>query len=90
MWVILDYSLYPGHPRGADAGRPSRALPGLFWVAAVRTVHPQLGSQQFISSILLVIVVLFQHDIRRALTEMGRGSLFGIRRRAATPHSLKS
>ncbi len=37
----------------------------------------------FISSILLVIVVLFQHDIRRALTEMGRGSLFGIRRRAA-------
>ena len=27
--------------------------------------------------------MLFQHDIRRALTEMGRGSLFGIRRRAA-------
>ena len=37
----------------------------------------------FISSILLITVVLFQHDIRRALTEMGRGSLFGIRRRAA-------
>lgn len=35
----------------------------------------------FISSILLVIVVLFQHDIRRALTEMGRGSLFGVRGR---------
>jgi diadenylate cyclase len=32
----------------------------------------------FLSSILLVIVVLFQNDIRRALTEVGRGSLFGV------------
>lgn len=37
----------------------------------------------FLSSILLVIVVLFQNDIRRALMEMGRGSLFGMRQRAA-------
>jgi uncharacterized protein (TIGR00159 family) len=37
----------------------------------------------FLSSILLVIVVLFQNDIRRALTEVGRGSLFGVRERAA-------
>ncbi len=36
----------------------------------------------FLSSILLVIVVLFQDDIRRALTEMGRGSLFGVGERA--------
>lgn len=36
----------------------------------------------FLSSILLVIVVLFQDDIRRALTEVGRGSLFGVRERA--------
>jgi len=37
----------------------------------------------FLSSILLVIVVLFQNDIRRALTEVGRGSLFGVGDRAA-------
>jgi diadenylate cyclase len=35
----------------------------------------------FLSSILLVIVVLFQNDIRRALTEVGRGSLFGVAER---------
>ncbi len=29
------------------------------------------------------IVVLFQNDIRRALTEVGRGSLFGVGERAA-------
>ena len=33
----------------------------------------------FLSSIILVIVVLFQSDIRRALTEVGRGSLLGMR-----------
>ena len=37
----------------------------------------------FLGSILLVIVVLFQNDIRRALTEMGRGSLLGVRVRTA-------
>ena len=37
----------------------------------------------FLSSILLVIVVLFQNDIRRALTEVGRGSFFGARGRTA-------
>lgn len=31
----------------------------------------------FLASILLVIVILFQSDIRRALTRVGRGSLFG-------------
>lgn len=31
----------------------------------------------FLSSILLVIVILFQNDIRRALTRVGRGPLFG-------------
>lgn len=38
--------------------------------------------EHFLSSVLLVIVVLFQNDIRRALTEVGRGSLFGVRERA--------
>ncbi len=33
----------------------------------------------FLSSIILVIVVLFQSDIRRALTQVGRGSLLGMR-----------
>lgn len=31
----------------------------------------------FLSSILLVIVVIFQNDIRRALTQVGTGSFFG-------------
>jgi len=35
----------------------------------------------FLTSILLVIVVLFQNDIRRALTEVGRGSFFSLKER---------
>ena len=35
----------------------------------------------FLTSILLVIVVLFQNDIRRALTEVGRGPFFGLKPR---------
>lgn len=38
----------------------------------------------FLSSILLVIVVLFQNDIRRALTEVGRGSFWGGKERTAS------
>ncbi|NOT57835.1 MAG: TIGR00159 family protein, partial [Deltaproteobacteria bacterium] len=38
----------------------------------------------FLSSILLVIVVLFQNDIRRALTEVGRGSFLGVKERTAS------
>lgn len=37
----------------------------------------------FLSSILLVTVVLFQNDIRRALTEVGRGSFLGVKERTA-------
>ena len=37
----------------------------------------------FLSSILLVIVVLFQNDIRRGLTEVGRGSFLGAKEWAA-------
>lgn len=33
----------------------------------------------FLTSILLVIVVLFQNDIRRALTEVGRGPFLGLK-----------
>ncbi len=36
----------------------------------------------FLSSILLVIVVLFQNDIRRALTEVGRNPFLTVRERA--------
>jgi uncharacterized protein (TIGR00159 family) len=43
----------------------------------------------FLSSVLLVTVILFQNDIRRALTEVGRGSLFGLRERAAYEHVLE-
>lgn len=37
----------------------------------------------FLTSILLVIVVLFQNDIRRALTEVGRGPFFSLKARTA-------
>jgi uncharacterized protein (TIGR00159 family) len=40
--------------------------------------------ENFLSSILLIIVVLFQNDIRRALTEVGSGSFLGGRERAAS------
>jgi diadenylate cyclase len=36
----------------------------------------------FLTSILLIIVILFQNDIRRALTEVGRGPFFGLKTRA--------
>jgi len=35
----------------------------------------------FLSSFLLVIVIIFQNDIRRALTQVGAGSLFGSDRK---------
>jgi diadenylate cyclase len=35
----------------------------------------------FLSSVLLVIVVIFQHDIRRALTQVGTGPFFSAERR---------
>ena len=35
----------------------------------------------FLTSILLIIVILFQNDIRRALTEVGRGPFFGLKTR---------
>jgi uncharacterized protein (TIGR00159 family) len=39
----------------------------------------------FLTSILLVIVILFQNDIRRALTEVGRGSFFsGLKERSSS------
>src|SRR4029453_2452328 len=35
----------------------------------------------FLTSILLIIVILFQNDIRRALTEVGRGPFFSLKAR---------
>lgn len=43
----------------------------------------------FLSSVLLVTVILFQNDIRRALTEVGRGSLFGLQERVVSEHTLE-
>jgi len=51
------------------------------------TLNWVLGN--FLSSVLLVTVILFQNDIRRALTEVGRGSLFGLRERAAYEQILE-
>lgn len=39
----------------------------------------------FLSSVLLVIVVIFQNDIRRALTQVGSGPFFGKERRLQAP-----
>jgi uncharacterized protein (TIGR00159 family) len=72
--------------------RGTRAVQMLVGLVVVFSAY--LGSQtlelytlnwlldNFLSSVFLVIVILFQNDIRRALTEVGRGSLFGIRERA--------
>jgi uncharacterized protein (TIGR00159 family) len=38
--------------------------------------------REFLGSIFLVVVVIFQNDIRRVLTQVGRGRLFGGDRRA--------
>lgn len=38
--------------------------------------------REFLGSIFLVIVVIFQNDIRRLLTQVGRGRLFGGDRRS--------
>jgi diadenylate cyclase len=32
----------------------------------------------FLGSILIIIIVIFQHDIRRALTQVGSGPFFGV------------
>src|SRR5262249_26246790 len=38
--------------------------------------------REFLGSIFLLIVVIFQNDIRRLLTQVGRGRLFGSDRRS--------
>lgn len=50
---------------------------GLYWVAdrfGLHTIHAVLST--FLGSIFLVIVVLFQNEIRRGLVELGRSPLF--------------
>jgi uncharacterized protein (TIGR00159 family) len=46
-------------------------------VLELYTLHWILDN--FLTSILLIIVVLFQNDIRRALTEVGRNPFFGLK-----------
>jgi uncharacterized protein (TIGR00159 family) len=74
-----------------DLIRGTRAARMLIGLLVVFILY--LGSQFFdlyalnwildnlLSSILLVIVVIFQHDIRRALTQVGTGPFFGGERR---------
>lgn len=40
--------------------------------------------RSFLISLPLVLVIIFQNDIRRALTQVGRGRIFGIERRDRT------
>lgn len=50
---------------------------GLYWIAdrfGLHTIHAVLST--FLGSIFLVIVVLFQNEIRRGLVELGRSPLF--------------
>jgi uncharacterized protein (TIGR00159 family) len=52
------------------------------------TIHWILSS--FLSSIILVVVVLFQNDIRRALAHVGTNSLWPYRdARARDPHAIE-
>ena len=52
----------------------------LYWLSSeqvfgLRTTHWLLSA--FLSSLLIILVVVFQDDIRRALTEVGRNPFFG-------------
>jgi diadenylate cyclase len=74
--------------------RGTRAVPmliGLGVVAAIYTTSQYFELytlswilREFLSSLLLLIVVIFQNDIRRALTQVGRGTFFGGDRRQRT------
>ncbi|OFV88222.1 MAG: TIGR00159 family protein [Acidobacteria bacterium RBG_16_68_9] len=68
--------------------RAARMLVGLFVVFLTYLSSQYFGLytlnwilDNFLASILLVIVVIFQHDIRRALTHVGSGPFFGGERR---------
>lgn len=68
--------------------RAARMLVGLFvvFLAYVASQSFDLYTlnwilDNFLSSVLLIIVVIFQHDIRRALTQVGTGPFFGAEHR---------
>jgi diadenylate cyclase len=68
--------------------RAVQMLIGLFVVAAIYTSSQYFELytlswilSSFFSSLLLLIVVIFQSDIRRALTQVGRGGFFSTDRR---------
>ena len=74
--------------------RGTRAVPMLIGLGVVAAIYS--ASQyfelytvswilrEFLSSLLLLVVVIFQNDIRRALTQVGRGRIFGGERRDRT------
>jgi len=69
--------------------RAVQMLIGLVVVAGVYTASQYFELytlswilREFLGSIFLVIVVIFQNDIRRLLTQVGRGRLFGGDRRS--------
>ncbi|HMO18205.1 MAG TPA: diadenylate cyclase CdaA [Oligoflexia bacterium] len=61
--------------RGTRAGRMllGLAMIGLFYFVAIRLQLPSLTwiLSQFLGSVILVVVVLFQDDLRRGLTKVG-------------------
>jgi uncharacterized protein (TIGR00159 family) len=68
--------------------RAVQMLIGLFFVALLFTASQYFELYTlswvlsgFLSSLLLVIVVLFQNDIRRALMQVGRGTILGGERK---------
>jgi len=74
--------------------RGTRAVPMLIGLGVVAAIYStsqyfELYTlswilREFLSSLLLLIVVIFQNDIRRALTQVGRGTFFGGDRRSRT------
>ena len=80
-----------GHARGADPGRPRRADRG------ARSLADLLGLatlswilDNFLASAVLIIIVLFQADIRRALARVGRGVFPGVAERQESQSSRRS
>ena len=89
---IITFLVY----RALQIVRGSRAMQMIIGLAVIhgrlrvfarsRAFHAQLDTRQlFSSSIILVIIVIFQSDIRRALTQVGTAPLFDARAIGTAP-----
>ncbi len=75
-FLIYRSSFHPRNPGRSDAVRPGHIISGLSRLQGQQSVHPAVDAGCFLSSLVLVIVVLFQNDIRRALIHVGKNPFF--------------